>query len=294
MPLLWLLGVAGVLLLHAMAIVSFSVAMATPNPFKRMRRAASPEAWGLTPERIALASGEPGWFFAHPTRERLVIVLHGRSRSKAWMLPAIAKLVPHANVLAFDFRGHGEMKWQRTTLGPGEADAVHAAIDWAEARGFHDIVLYGTSMGGAAAIFALSARARASVRGLVTDGTFDRLERVVARVARRLRAPSYLQRSAEALLRRVADFDVARVNPVEHVDGVTVPALFLHGTEDPLVPPDSAAHLAARCPRGRSHFYRGAHDQPDNPAMIAALLTWLNEGLPPVPRPTPVPRALRR
>jgi pimeloyl-ACP methyl ester carboxylesterase len=279
-PVLWLAGLASVVLLHGIAVGVFAVAMATPNPFKRIVRRRDPSNFGLQPDPVRLAGGEPGWWFRHPTSRRLVIVLHGRSRSRAWMLPAIAALVPHVHVLAFDFPGHGEMRWRPTTLGLREARSVHAAIDWAEEQGFDDVVLYGTSMGGAAAIFALAERARGSVRGLVTDGTFDRLERVVDGVARRLRAPRYLQAVSMGLLRHAARFDVRRVNPVEAVGRVPVPALFLHGRQDPLVPCDAADHLAAAAACGRALLYPGRHDEPDNSAMLGPLVAFVVEGMP--------------
>lgn len=285
-----LLGPLGIVVLivallcaHAALLLSIAAALVLPNPMRAWRRHPGPEAFGLQAEPLRLASGEPGWWVAHPTSRRVVVVCHGRSRSSRWMLPAVARLARSVNVLAFDFKGHGGNRWARTTLGDREADAVHAAIDVAEGRGFDDIVVYGTSMGGAAAILALGRRQRASVRGLVTDGTFDRLQRVIDGIAVRLPLPRFVARQGMGMVPRVGGFVPTAVAPVEVVGRIGVPCLFLHGDHDPLVPTEASQFLqAASGGFGRAQIYPGRHDEPDNPAMQDALEAFV-VGLPSVP-----------
>jgi alpha-beta hydrolase superfamily lysophospholipase len=87
-----------------------------------------------------------------------VLVCHGLAANKSNQLVMARQLVPGGfNVLAFDFRAHGESGGQLTTFGKLEVNDVLGAVRWVRenhADQAHKIFGVGASMGGSALIVA--------------------------------------------------------------------------------------------------------------------------------------------
>lgn len=259
---------------HVAVILGITGSMVLPNPLRQLQNHGGPEKFGLEPEGAVIGDGSPAWYFENPTATHAVLVSHGRSRSKNWMLPLIAVLARKYTVLAIDFPSHGDNKYGTTTVGLREARTVTHALDWLRRRGHDQVLMYGVSMGGAASLIALGNDCPPHVKAVVTDGTFDTLPTVIDNVARWLPMPGYLHTAAFALTRRVVGSDPAEVRPVHGVAELQIPALFLHGDRDPLVPVACSDVLAACAPNGEAQRYPGRHDQPDNEAMHQAVLAF--------------------
>ena len=111
-----------------------------------------------------------------------------------------------------------------------------------------------------------------------TDGAFDELSRVFDNIARRLPIPPHFRRLVFALARWTVGSDPERVRPILVAPELSMPALFIHGERDPLVPPDAALNLAnATGNNGRYMLYDGYHDESDNPAMHALVCDFFDE-----------------
>ena len=86
-----------------------------------------------------------------------ILVLHGYSGSVA---PDFVEYAPFlrgtANVLGIDFRGHGESDAGPSTFGMLETEDIAGALAWLGDRGIRRVALFGTSMGGMAAITAVA------------------------------------------------------------------------------------------------------------------------------------------
>jgi pimeloyl-ACP methyl ester carboxylesterase len=89
---------------------------------------------------------------AHPG-EVAVVLAHGFSghHRKPWQARIARGLARYAGVVAFDFRGHGASSGV-STLGELEVLDVDAAVEWARALGYRDVVTCGWSMGGSVVI----------------------------------------------------------------------------------------------------------------------------------------------
>jgi pimeloyl-ACP methyl ester carboxylesterase len=195
--------------------------------------------------------------------DTLVIYCHGFLSSKNFIaVPRFAELLADdVDVIAFDFRGHGESEGA-STLGEVELLDVDAVVDYARGVGYRRIILAGSSMGGAVEIrYAASSQ---EVAGVVTVGAFARGEfsfvarralgffdwpvtHSVVRSARRTRVESVALRSA----------------PIDVVHQLTPrPLLLIHGENDLLVPVRHAYELYARAcePKDLIVIPRGSHD----------------------------------
>lgn len=275
-----LLIVAGLVGAHIVVILAIVGSIILPNPIRQLQRNGPPARWQLTPQPVTLGDGAAAWLFDNPTATHTVLVCHGRSRSKDWMLPLIARLVPTYSVLAIDFPSHGENRYGTTTVGLREAGTVGHALDWLQREGRERVLVYGVSMGGAAALLAVGndeTPGRQAVEAVVTDGTFDALTSVIQNIARRLPLPRYFHGAAFAIARAIIGVDPNAVRPVDLVEHITVPTLFLHGDRDPLVPTECADILAAAAPRGRALPYPGTHDRPDNADMQREVLRFFGD-----------------
>src|SRR5262245_30902445 len=91
-----------------------------------------------------------GWV---PEPHDAILLLHGYSGSVA---PDVLEYGPFlrriAGVLGLDFRGHGGSDDGPTTFGMLEVEDVAGALAWLGERGITRVALFGTSMGGIAAI----------------------------------------------------------------------------------------------------------------------------------------------
>ncbi len=278
--LLALLATATVTLAHGAAIAGLVSVALVPNPAKRLQRAnrqPSPEE----AEAFTLPDGSAAWWLRNPQQSATVVVCHGRSRSKNWMKPLIEALSEHFSVLAFDFAGHGESGFGITSNGAAESHTVDAALDWLkDVQGVRSTVVYGCSMGGAATILSQCRQPHTIVAGVITDGTFAELHNVFDRITSKARVPRYVDKAARNITGRIAGYRIEDVRPVDVVGLLKVPALFLHGVRDRLVPAEAALRLEkASAGRGRALFYEGGHDEPYNQMMQALVVDFSRKQL---------------
>jgi pimeloyl-ACP methyl ester carboxylesterase len=273
---LWsLAAVAGA---HALLLFVGTLSIVLPNPFRVFRNYGSPRDWGLEAENLTFGGTVPAWLFRHPDSRGMVLVCHGRSRGKAFMLPLVRRLAEHWNVLTFDFPGHGETSYRWTTIGWREADTVGKALDAIESLGFSDIIVYGASQGGAAALREISRHPRASVRALITDGVFADLGEMLLMNARRFRVPGYLVRGAMTIAGWLAGYEPRAFKPVEAIAGIELPTLVMHGDRDPLTLTENAPRLARAGGRhATALIYAGTHDEPSNPNAQRVVVDFIRE-----------------
>jgi pimeloyl-ACP methyl ester carboxylesterase len=143
----------------------------------------TPATFDLPFEEVTFPStdGVPlkGWWVGAPDAHGTVVLVHGLYRSRIEMarkLPFLHRL--GWNALLFDLRHHGASGGNVTSLGFFEKQDVHAAAALARTRSPGPVVLWGVSLGAAAAT--LAAAEDPGVAGLVCDSTYRSLRDTVA------------------------------------------------------------------------------------------------------------------
>jgi uncharacterized protein len=227
-----------------------------------------PSAFGLSFEDVRFETSDgvrlAGWLMPHPAARGNVLFCHGHGRNRghvAGLLPTLHGL--GLNVLAFDFRGHGDSDGHTSTFGHREVRDVLAAVAYLRQRfPGRPLLIVGVSLGAAVSLQALPELP--DVQGVWSEGCFGRLADVVehyfAGLPAGLRGP--LVGLYAALSRLDAGFRVGNVNPAEGLGRVTVPVYFCHGRADELVPWEQgvALHDAYAGPKehwwvdGASHY----------------------------------------
>lgn len=245
---------AGLLVLAGVATValSYEAADRVVHP-AREQSAMTPASRGLEYARVSFDTGDDirlvGWWM--PAREPVgtVVFLHGYTASKSQSLSVAPFLVrSHFNVLAFDFRAHGESGGTFTSLGVREAKDVRAALDFLRATGvdMDHVALFGWSMGAAAAINAMPDAPE--VRAVVADSSFARLSNVVSAHLDGLTGlPPYpFVPLIVHFASQMTDTSPGENEPAREAERIERPLLVIQGARDGLADPDANGEVLAR------------------------------------------------
>lgn len=262
-----IVGAQGVL------VVGGATVMAFPKPWSIAKYSkGTPADLDLPYESLTLPNGSRAWLVRGPPGAGIVVICHGRSRSKAWSLPFIRVLGKDHSVLTFDFPGHGECPYGRIGAGLGEADVVDEALELVRSRGFDRVLLYGCSLGGAAALISQGRCQHPLVRGVMTDGTFAAWRDIVDNKVAKF-TPGYLRSAVLRVFGWITGRDIRAANPIDYVRNIKVPVHFVHGTADKLVPCSAAGRMAVCCASATVKLHPGVHDDRDSVIVQEELVT---------------------
>ena len=252
-----ILGIAAttIVLLAAYVGLSMVVADRLTRP-ERRELASSPEVFGLTYEEVVFPSVDDGlllhgWFLPAAGSDRVVVIIHGRNSSRTGndgdlVAQAAALVRAGYNVLAFDFRAHGESAGPRYTMGWHERSDVLGAVAYLKARGFtpERMGFWSHSMG--AATMLLTAAASPDVRAIVADSSFARLDDLLAKeLPKNSGLPGFFNPTILFFGKVLYGMDTAVLNPVDAVSKLPPESLFIiHAKTDQLIPVEHAHRLA--------------------------------------------------
>jgi len=234
--------------------------------------AQTPDQYKLAYETIDFATADGvrlrGWFIPaaggeSPLREdksgRTIILCHGWGSNRGELLRDTHFLAEHGfNLFYFDFRASGESKGVTSSVGYLETRDFDAAYDFLKTNrpeAAAAVGVFGTSMGGSVAIY--SAAKYPEIVCLLAENTFLSYNRVVANWSwRRLKTPYFpLVAMTLFFVRRKLKADPEPYSPRYSVTGVKIPALFINGDNDDLVPLADAKVLFAMCPSEKKEMW---------------------------------------
>lgn len=209
-----------------------------------------------------------GWFIPAPSgsSSRCLLICHGlganRSNFLAY-LPVGDAL--RANVLMFDFRGHGESDGHTISFGALEERDVRAAVDYlrvqrpAESR---ELIGLGISMGSSGLIGA-AAKVTPPLHAVVVDSAFARAVELTDQVLAKFPAFTRPLISGPGVLFASLETGcwLPAVRPEEWVAGLRCPVLVIHAEADELIPAEHARRLHRRAadPKGLWVTRTGGH-----------------------------------
>lgn len=179
-----------------------------------------------------------------------VVYLHGNGSCRVEATMLLQYIVPYGlSLFAFDFSGSGMSDGEYISLGVNEKHDVETVVQHLVfSCGVRRIILWGHSMGAATAImYAGLCQRRPEVCALLLDSpfaSFDKLaQSMVADMPIPIAVPRKLiltvgVRAVRKVVRERADFDVGDIDPLSATKKIPhdIPALFLHGSADAVVP----------------------------------------------------------
>lgn len=220
----------------------------------------------------------------------LVVYAHGfLSNKNHRAIPRFIELLSERfDVMAFDFRGHGDSEGACSFCN-GELLDLDAVVSYARGWGYRKIVALGSSMGGATVI--RYAGLMGGLSGVATIGAFADardLTRPMIAAGLQLIFNTALGGPFAEFTRgtRLGQLEIDDHQPIDVVDRVApTPLLLIHGEWDALIHPRDAEALYARAqePKELVIVPRGGHDIPLlNRDTVELLDNWIRRTV--VPR----------
>jgi len=233
-------------------IVSLTVAYRlTHRRRPRFEEPAPHVAWGpLEDLRIKTSDGEDigAWFVDGRDDSPSVLLLHGNGGSRQNSLSRAETLASQGcAVLMISLRAHGDSSGEYHDVGFSARRDVWAAVEFLRARrAGRPVVVLGTSMGAAAAIFAASELGH-RVQGYILESPYQDLK-VAAWNRTEVYLPPVLSHVAYLGLRIVGPLflpHLDEISPLKAIGGIPedVPVLILAGDADRLARPEEAQAL---------------------------------------------------
>ncbi|MCM1173846.1 MAG: alpha/beta hydrolase [Blautia sp.] len=186
-------------------------------------------------------------------RDKAVICFHGYTGEGLSNHVAIAGyFLKHGySILLPDARAHGGSEGEYIGFGCLDRKDALVWIDWLIQEGGKDIqiMLHGTSMGGATVLMASGLELPANVKGIVSDCGFTSPKEVFTHVLNhRYHLPAFPAiQGADLLNKRLAGYGMDECNAKYEVRKAKVPILFIHGSADTFVPCSMCCEIYENC-----------------------------------------------
>ena len=143
-------------------------------------------------------------------------------------------------ILLPDARAHGSSEGEYIGFGCLDRKDAMVWIDWVIKECGEDvqIMLYGTSMGGATVLMTSGLELPSQVKGIVSDCAFTSPKEVFTHVLNDMyHLPAFPAiQGADILNKRLAGYGMDECNAKNEVRKAKVPILFIHGSNDTFVP----------------------------------------------------------
>lgn len=191
----------------------------------------------LTGENISFQSAPgttiKGWLIPGKKDSGIIILMHGVRGSRLQMLER-ARFLNKAGygVMLFDFQAHGESTGPYITFGYLESKDAQAAVAYLHQRFPQEkIGVIGTSMGGAAILLASPPL---DVNVMVVESVYPAIDQAISdRITMKVgNWGSIITPLVTWQIKPRFGFGADALRPIDKVDKITVPKLFIAGTED--------------------------------------------------------------
>lgn len=194
-----------------------------------------------------------GVYFPGTDRKKIVIALHGYTSECMSDYIGLSEyyLTRGYGMLLTDARAHG--KSEGTYIGFGCLDRYDLLgwIQWViETCGTDvEILLHGTSMGGATVLMASGLSLPGQVKGIISDCGFTSPKEVFTHVLHSMyHLPAFpMIQISDWMNRRKAGYGLDECNAAREVQKAKVPILFIHGDADTFVPCSMCETLYENC-----------------------------------------------
>ncbi|MFY9610553.1 MAG: alpha/beta hydrolase [Blastocatellia bacterium] len=192
-----------------------------------------------------------GWLLPSRDKHTTIVYSHGLFRSRRELLERAIDLWKLGyGALVCDARSHGESGKARVSMGYWERLDAEAAVKFLreEVRTQDRIVLFGISMGAAAAL--LAAAETPDVAAVIADSSFLSLDDTIDHHVRLfLRLPAFpMANEFKFFLERKAGFDASKLDALDAVRRIgDRPILFIAAANDRRMPPEIARTLFNAC-----------------------------------------------
>lgn len=169
-----------------------------------------------------------------------VVAVHGYGGDGSTLAYASKKFYDKGyNVVVPDLRGHGKSGGKY--IGMGQIDSIdilniiHLIIKGDKEC---EILLFGVSMGGASVLLTASEKLPKNVKVVISDCSFDNANKIISyELFHNFKIPPFpIVNILDIMCYKRAKYDLRLASPIDRVEHIKIPTLFIHGDKDMLVP----------------------------------------------------------
>ena len=181
-------------------------------------------------------------YFPGADEKRIVICFHGYTSEGMKDYIALSDYYLHRGygMLLVDERAHGKSEGDHIGFGCLDRQDALRWIDWVVKQCGENvqILLHGTSMGGATVLMASGLSLPSQVKGIISDCAFTSPKEVFTHVLHSMyHIPAFpVIQIADIMNRKSAGYGMDECNAAREVRKATVPILMIHGDADTFVP----------------------------------------------------------
>jgi uncharacterized protein len=214
------------------------------------------------------------WMIKADSAKGTVIIFHGFSGCKGLVLDKADEFLKMGyNTLLMDFMGSGGSEGDETTIGYKEAEEVKTCYDYVHGAGEKNIILFGSSMGAAAIIKAIS-DFQLKPAGIIVECPFGTMYKTTCARFRIMHVPTFPMAALLDFWGGIeGGFNAFALRPEEYAKQVKCPALLLYGALDHNVSREEIDIIYANLqgPKQLSVYPRSGH----NNYLIQHRQEWL-------------------
>lgn len=192
-------------------------------------------------------------FTTKESSNRWVIVIHGygRDQNSVWDI-AEMYLENGYNVLTPDLRASGKSEGQYLSMGYFESEDIKIWIDEIIKKNPEaQIILHGVSMGAATAMMTAEKGVPNNVKVLIEDCGYTSAYTMFSMELKKIFGlPAFpIMNFVDFMSRVKSGYFLSNVAPIERINKINIPTLFIHGAKDELAPANMVDELynAANC-----------------------------------------------
>jgi len=215
--------------------------------------------------------------------------MHGNAGNKFEGASYASQILPlGVDLFSFDFSGCGNSDGEWVTLGWKEKSDLTAVLSYLEKTGTTSkVVLWGRSMGAATTLMSKLSETPLPVAGVICDSSFANFEQIASHmVVEKMGLPEqFLQmlwpQITQGIQQVTGGMDLSTLKPVEFAKNQTVPALFVHGVDDELIPMEHTERIFAAYAGTEKNvaYCEGDHNSERDPATLNQVFDFIKAKL---------------
>ena len=216
----------------------------------------------------------------------VIIFLHGNGGSRVDSMKYLRVILENdINLFCFDFAGCGLSEGEYISLGFHEKEDLKIIVNFvSKLPNVSSIGLWGHSMGAATAI--LFGAENDKISCVCADSSFSDFMTLAKELYNKnLNFPNFIFSTAISFIRRTIikknGLDIYNLKPIEEVQKIKLPIMFVHGSKDLLIDVQHSIDLFEKCKASQKtiNLFEGGHNTKRDKTIIQSIMFFFKTHL---------------
>lgn len=185
-----------------------------------------------------------GLLFYRPNAKRVILIAHGYRGAKEF-LASLVELFDKDTLFLFDFRAHGQSKYDKISFGDLESYDIKAALDLiSQDVRFSGLPIYGLGFSMGAAALVKSAYEKLNFNGLILDSGYSNFKEQAENWLRQcIKLPLFLIKIGITFYEKFNKCCFKNLDINNLISKINVPVFIIHSESDQVTPVSNAYSL---------------------------------------------------